>query len=260
MKMQWLGLALLGTLACGVSADDLDDVKAHKAIRIGVLKNALPFGQIDAEDKAQGYDGEFATAIARRLGVRPIFVEGDVNSAAALLNQHKVDIVVAGLSRTADREKVMTFSRGYYVSNVKVLVPAALAGDEKKLASRVICITNDSGIGRELGQSYPALTLTSALNYDNAIGKFTSGDCDALAGEEAMLRYYQARLPNTRLSEYSLMLVNYGIGMRRSSGKLATAINDALSDIERSGDAERIFAHWFSGPSFADFYRSFRIG
>jgi polar amino acid transport system substrate-binding protein len=259
MKWHYAGLAAL----CGVSllarADDLDEVKARKSIRIGVLKNSLPFGQIEQEDKASGYDADFATAIARRLGTKPVFVESNVNSAAAMLNQRKVDIVVASLARSADREKVMAFSRGYYVSNIKVLVPQAIATDEEKLKSRVICVTNESGIGRELGRDYPNLTVNSALNLDNALAKISSGDCDALAGEEGTLRYYQSKLPKMVLSEYSLMLMNYGIGLRHDNGKLVTAVNDALADIERSGEAERIFSRWFTGPHFANFFRSFHI-
>lgn len=256
------GLACLALLQTVALADDLADIKARKEIKVGIRRSALPFGQMDHGDKPTGYDVEFAQAIGQRLGVKVVFSDVDASSAARQLDAKQIDMVAAALPRTPERERQMAFSRGYYLAVVKVLAPTNSIKKEANLKGKLVCVTRDSDLDRELPRAFPDTTPSGAQSYDDAIGKYSAGECEAVAGDEGTLRYHLSKFAkpaSLAFSDFSLLLQSYAIATRKGSKTLVDAIDKALMDIEATGEADKIFSHWFSGKAFNNYYRTFHI-
>jgi polar amino acid transport system substrate-binding protein len=62
------------------------------------------------------------------------------------------------------------------------------------------------------------------------------------------------------LSPFPLSVKSYGVGLRQGESALRKAINEALLDLEKSGEAEKIYNRWFGPGSDTPIPRTFRIG
>lgn len=75
-----------------------------------------------SSDFANGYDVQIAKLIAKRLGKNIIVVKTSWDGLPPALTSGKIDLIIAGMSPTAQRRKTIDFSDTYYQSNLTIVV------------------------------------------------------------------------------------------------------------------------------------------
>ena len=100
------GLGLLISLFLTISAN------ADK-IRIGTEGAYPPWNSKDASGKLIGFEVELAWSLCRYIGQQCVIVEQDWDGMIPALIMRKFDAIMAGMSITDERKKVITFSQGY---------------------------------------------------------------------------------------------------------------------------------------------------
>ena len=143
-------LGLLITLFLTISAN------ADK-IRIGTEGAYPPWNSKDASGKLIGFEVELAYSLCRYIGRQCDIVEQDWDGMIPALQMRKFDAIMAGMSITDERKKVITFSQGYAdeVASLAVMKGSSLEG-----------MDTPSGIGLSSpnGDATKALkTITGAL-------------------------------------------------------------------------------------------------
>ena len=63
---------------------------------------------------ANGYDVQIAKKVAEELGKKPLIVKTSWNGLIPALTSGKIDMIIAGMSPTAERKKEVAFSKSYY--------------------------------------------------------------------------------------------------------------------------------------------------
>jgi polar amino acid transport system substrate-binding protein len=155
-------------------ADQFDDIQKAGKIRIAVAMGTPLFSFADQNLQPTGSDVETAAALAKDLGVEWEMVS--VTNAARIptLQANKADIVVADLSITPEREKVIDFSKPYAALTIIVAAPkdvvvhdyADLAGKRVGLTRATVndSITTQQAKGAEIMRFEDDATLiTSAI-------------------------------------------------------------------------------------------------
>ena len=71
---------------------------------------------------ANGYDVQIAKKVAEGLGKKPLIVKTSWNGLIPALTSGKIDMIIAGMSPTAERKKEVAFSNSYYTSEPVMLV------------------------------------------------------------------------------------------------------------------------------------------
>lgn len=116
------------TNSTGSAADDSNE------FRVGMECGYAPFNwtQIDnsngavaidgASEFAGGYDIEIAKKIADGLGKKLVVVKTEWDGLLPALTSGKIDAIIAGMSPTAERKKVIDFTDNYYRSNLVMVV------------------------------------------------------------------------------------------------------------------------------------------
>ncbi len=98
-----------------------DRINQNKKIVVGISPDYPPFAYVDQNFAIQGYDLALIQEIGRRLNlsldIRNMAFDGLVNSL--ILGQ--IDVAVAALSITPERDKVIDFTNVYYVGEDAVL-------------------------------------------------------------------------------------------------------------------------------------------
>src|SRR5687768_16879203 len=108
MKRICSGLLLGCILFVGVepasAQSTLDAVKARGTLIAGVRFDTPPYGSLDATGKSVGIDIDIANEVAKRLGVRLQLLQVTGQTRIPQLNAGKVDLLLAALARTPERE------------------------------------------------------------------------------------------------------------------------------------------------------------
>ena len=109
-------------------------VQADDYLRIGMEAAYAPFNWTQDDDSngavklegtnqyANGYDVQIAKKIAKELGKEPLIVKTAWNGLIPALTSGKIDMIIAGMSPTAERKQEIAFSNSYYTSEPVVLV------------------------------------------------------------------------------------------------------------------------------------------
>lgn len=277
MKKSWITIAILMMVAslvltaCGQKAADnkgagsgqadtgqtdtqqpaaknlLETIKANGTIRIGTEGTYAPFTYHDKDGKLTGFDVEIAEEIAKRLGVKPEFIETKWDGMFAGLNAKRFDVVINEVSINDDRKKKYDFSDPYIVSKA-VLIVNEDNTDIKKLSdlkgkkAGQSLTSNLSDIARQNGA-----TIVQTDGFNQAIDLLLSKRIDATVNDGLSYLDFKKQRPDAKIKVVaetdvatpSAVLINKG------NPELVEAINKALADMKADGTYLKISQKYF---------------
>jgi len=168
------------------AADQLADIKKAGVLKVAVIDQNPPFGQIDeATKETVGYDVDFAKLLAAKIGVKLEIVGTNPANRIPFLQSGKVDLIVADLTNTAERAKVISYDDlplgiaalragtvDAFTQDGSVLVPAlANAPDKAKFKILPDFVSKELiGIGVKKGEKAAEKDGTAAKIYDQWFG------------------------------------------------------------------------------------------
>ena len=126
-----MAAAMLAFTACGNDATEEDDTA--DVLRIGMECAYAPFNWTQVDDSngavaidgggyAGGYDVEIAKIIAESMGKELVIVKTVWDGLPQALQSGTIDLIIAGMSPTAERKETIDFSDAYYRSNLVMVV------------------------------------------------------------------------------------------------------------------------------------------
>ncbi|MDP9792811.1 glutamate transport system substrate-binding protein [Catenuloplanes nepalensis] len=200
-------------------------------LRIGVAANEPLIGEIK-EGVRSGFDVEIARYLARSLGYTNEsdveFVTVRTDERIRFLLAGHVDIVVASLSYTEDRAKLIGMAGPYFVTNQAFLVPKASAPtlrteDDFKEKKVKVCTSGSSTTEDELTRRGFDRSVVQDLQ-DCADGML-SGEYGAMSSDKTILAGYYSQHPQ----DFAYVQLPFGADERLHVG---VSINDeALRDL-----------------------------
>jgi cystine transport system substrate-binding protein len=141
-------ILLAGAAACvatrSLAAGELAALKARGSIRIATTGANKPYTFASIDSDLQGFDIDWARAIAARLGVAPAFVRLDWKGILPGLIAHQFDCAMSAIRVTPERAAAFDFSAPYGEDDVTIAVPAsngAVHGIEDLKGKRVSAAT-----------------------------------------------------------------------------------------------------------------------
>jgi len=245
-------------------ADQLADIKAKGVLVCGVMPNVEPMGYMDmSKGVVVGYDVDFCRAVATSLGVK---LELKVVSSEARipeLLEKRVDILAAILGYTPARAEQIDYSQAYFASNQILAVKkgSPLKVRDDVAGKRVSTMKGSSN----LVLMHREIPTAKMVSYDDAPSAFISmaqGKVDAFVLSEVMLRRFAAKLGDGNSIEILKPAVGveyWGLGVRKGEPQFLAAVNDALSHLETTGDAQKIFDTWLGPNTLYKMTRDFRV-
>ncbi|GAB3255050.1 type 2 periplasmic-binding domain-containing protein [Chitinimonas naiadis] len=261
MKKLPLVLALL-LLPSFALADGLADILKRGKMTVGVNVGVVPFGVRNANGSISGYDVDFALAIAKELGVKVEVVSVEPFERVKQLKLHKVDMLIANMGKTPEAERDMDFSTGYFVTSQKVL---AKKGRYKQLASlknATIGVSRGTSSETEVRKQLHAANIVPFDSLQEAATYLAQDKLDAISTGEVLLLGIQKKLPNPakyEITDIVLATTVYGIGVNKGEKALLSKVNATLGQLEKSGEAARIYNRWFGPNTATPLVRMFTI-
>ena len=177
--MKKLCLTILASLALTLGL--VSQVQADEYLRIGMEAAYAPFNWTQDDDSngavkidgtnqyANGYDVQIATKIAKDLGKEPLVVKTKWEGLVPALTSGKIDMIIAGMSPTAERKQEIAFSSSYYTSEPVLLVKkdSAYANAKSLEDFSGAKITSQQGV-----YLYDLISQISGAQKETAMGDF----------------------------------------------------------------------------------------
>ncbi len=203
---------------------------------------AFPPYEMTADDGSfEGIDIEVAAAIADKLGLELQVDDMDFDAALLAAQNGKSDMVMAGVTVTDERQKVMDFSDTYAEGIQSVIVP-----EDSDIASA------DDLAGKTIGTQRGTTGYIyctddfgedSVVAYDNgltAVQALNNGQVDAVVIDNAPAKEFVAANTGLKILDTAYAQEDYAIGVAKGNTALLDAINGALKELQADGTLQSI--------------------
>ena len=203
---------------------------------------AFPPYEMTADDGSfEGIDIEVAAAIADKLGLELQIDDMDFDAALLATQSGKSDMVMAGVTVTDERQKVMDFSDTYAEGIQSVIVPedsdiasvddlaGKTIGTQRGTTGYIYC-TDDFGEDSVVAYD-DGLTAVQALN---------NGQVDAVVIDNAPAKEFVAANTGLKILDTAYAQEDYAIGVAKGNTALLDAINGALKELQADGTLQSI--------------------
>lgn len=244
IKSILVGSALLvGAALTAVSA------QASDKIRFATEGAWAPFNYIDASGKPQGFDVDIAKALCAQMKADCEIVTQDWDGLIPGLKVRKFDAIIASMSITPDREKVVDFTNKYYSGGLRFLGRKGEKIDLNNLQGKTIGAQRATIAAQYLEDHYTGkANLKFYDNQDNVYLDLVSGRLDVVLSDELPTYNWLKTSGNGDKFEFkgkSFMKTDkIGIAVRKGD-KLKDKLNEALKAILANGTYEKINAKYF---------------
>ena len=252
-----VALSMAALIATPVAAQDQPE------IRIGTDGGYLPWSSMTPAGELTGFDIELAKLVCERMQRKCRFTAQPWEGQIPALEQGKYDILVGGISITAERKKRLAFTQSYgnLPINFAAAKSAGLNGKaswadlRQALVGKTIGVQSGTQSQRFMENELEGdVTVRLYDNQDSLNLDLLAGRLDAaLAGRSpwiALTRTTQGQdieilSPNLDFQQFNYLGVGVGGLMRKDADELRAAWDKALCALKTEGEVKRISEAWF---------------
>lgn len=137
---------MLGLTGCGAGKTASDSAEGGNVLKVGMECNYAPYNWSQADDSngavaiknvdnmyTNGYDVQIAAKIAKSMGKELEIYAYEWDSLIPGVQSGKLDMIIAGMSPTAERREKIDFSDNYYTSNLVIVTKSGKLDDVKTI-------------------------------------------------------------------------------------------------------------------------------
>ena len=245
---------LLTLVSFAVHADQLADIKKKGQIVIGVLGTDEPNSFVDPKTRELiGYDVDLGTAVAKKIGVKPVFKQIAVAARIPELQQGHVDLLAASLTHNKEREAQIDFSLTTFITGQKVLVKkSSNIADVPQLNGKRVLTVKGGTQEPNIRKAVPGVEVVTFETTQQAFLALQQGKGLAYVNDESSLIDDVGKLGD-RGKDYAILPTNLSIeplalGIKKGEAGVKSVVDETLRELEKSGQAEKIFFKWY-GPT-----------
>lgn len=217
---------------------------------------APPQEMYTTSGQAEGSDIDTGNAVAKQLGLTPVYVNTNFDTIIEALQTGKCDLIITGIFITPPRQKQINFVP-YFTAGQQLLAakgnPQHLAPTYTALCGKTIAtqigdaeLTTAQQFSKQCQNAgKPAIKILSSQKVDTALQQVTTGRAAAFFYDSPLIAYYV----HTQPSQFSaagpaIDTVLEGIGVTKSHQALYTAVAAAMKHIEANGQYAVILKKW----------------
>ena len=247
-----LALAAASLASRPAEAQTVDEIIKRGKARIGVLIGAPPYGSVDAQGNAIGYDMDVANLVGKYLGV-PIEVTHLTPPARIpALEAGKVDMLISTLAPTPERARAILFTIPYSAFQTgiyaKKSTPIKTWADLKGMK---VGVNRGSSVEREFTNREKELGLTILRFEDDStvMQALFSGQVQAIAGPDAQAHAAMKAKGDTETeAKFFFGIQPNSMAVRKGATDLHQWLNNVIYYIKQNGELNAVSEKWVGGP------------
>ncbi len=255
-------ITVLGTPAFGgdlvTHSPTLQKVMSAKVLRVGVNPRFKPFSFVEGNQR-KGVDIDIATLLAKKLGVRvEIVVPKTFSDLIPMLRAGDIDIVMAGMSITFDRAKVIDFSDPYFDTGLSILLNKitttrlgiSTASDYRSLHKElvrngkgnrlIVAVTRGKAPERIVPRFFPGAQIKRYPTNEAAAEATLKGETDIMVHDEVFLKVWLKE--NAKRANFRLVVLDppfkpdyYGFAVQKGNQDFLNLLNVFVLELRANG-------------------------
>lgn len=172
----------------GAGAQTLDRIKQRGTLIVGVNTDYKPFGFLDPSGSIIGMEPDLAKDMADQLHVKLQMVPVQAANRMEFLRQGRIDLVLASLSYSPQRAKVVGLVEPAYYDGGTALLARKSAGLKawSDLRGKPVCGTQGAYYNRPVAEKYGANIVAFATSAE-AESALLNGSCVGYVEDSGML-------------------------------------------------------------------------
>jgi polar amino acid transport system substrate-binding protein len=243
-----------------VTAQDspvLDRIVETSTLRVGMSGSQPPFNMKARDGTPMGLEVDLANALAAMMKVELQIVEKPFADLIPALEAGEVDMVLSGMSITADRSRTVSFVGPYMMSGKSILTKSATlaaiqeAGDLNESDIRLVALRNSTS--EEFARTnLPDAQLTTVASYDEAIEMLRADETGALIADMPICMLTVMRFPNDGFAtlDQPLTLEPIGLALSANDPQLENLVRNYIAALEGTGILESLRKAWLENGSW----------
>ena len=259
MKVKFAALvaAIAGlAISAGVAAaDQLDDIKKKGTLVVGVKTDYPPWGMRDSNGNIVGMEPDMAADVAKRLGVKLELVSVVSSNRMQFLQQGKIDLMIATMSDTAERRKVVGIvDPVYYASGVAILAnKQANIKAAADLKGKPVCALQGAFYNNDLQSKYTGQELVAFKGIPEAEQALLDGRCVGFVYDDVVLVWKKAQEKKwdgfdvVALPEWSPVPWGLAVKIEELGGPWGKFMAETTKDWLKSGTLVALEKKWVGG-------------
>ncbi|MFH1061154.1 MAG: transporter substrate-binding domain-containing protein [Pseudomonadota bacterium] len=252
-----LGLVLI-TAGPAAAGPVLARVLAAGEVRVGLDPAFPPLEARNKKGDLVGFDVDLARLVAEALGVRLRLVDMPFPALLPALREGRLDLVLSGVTMTAQRNREVAFVGPYLVAGQTVLLRRGLMGRVRAPADLdrpdyTLAATRDTTAAEAARQSMPQARLIVTANEQEAFALVRAGKADAMVADMPYNAFMAFRHPEVGLIHLDspFTFEPLGIVMAQGDPDLVNFLANLLTQLKGNGELDRIGQKWFQDPAWA---------
>ena len=216
-----------------------------QTVRMGTEGAYPPYNFINDKGEIDGYERDVGDKLCEIAKLKCVWVKNDWDSIIPNLVSGNYDTIIAGMSITEERDKVIDFTDPYFPPDPSVYI--ALAGASADVAKGNVAAqvnTIQSGYVADSGA-----TLVEFPTPDETTAAVRNGEVDAVFADKSFLQKTvdESNGELVFVGENIMLGKGVGLGVRESDTELKGKLNAAIAVMKKDGSLNALIAKWFDG-------------
>ncbi|WP_157151062.1 basic amino acid ABC transporter substrate-binding protein [Brachyspira sp. SAP_772] len=233
-------ISLLAVLSCGKEESDV--------LYVGTNAEYPPFEYLDENGNVVGFDVELINEISKIIGKKIEIKDMTFDGLIPALEAKTIDILIAGITATESRKKVINFSKPYFESQQAIVVK-----EDNNTITNFDSLNNTYTVGVVLGY-VGDVALTESKKVDkierfnrtaDTIVALQNGKIDAAIMDHPIAVGYIKNNEGLKAIKTDLSIQELCIGFRKEDIKLLEDVNNALDTLKENGKYDELVKKYF---------------
>ncbi len=230
-----------------------DKIIKRDVLIVGVKTDTIPFGFIsETTHQPEGFDIDVARYIAQDIlgNSRKIkFVSVEAGNKIEAVASGEVDMIIATMSITPQRQLLIDFSKPYYFAGQTALVREdsnihTFSDLKHKTTIVVLGTTAENNIRRII----PTARIIGYKNYTEAFNSFIQGNADAISTDDTILSGFLINHKGYRILKNKISKEPYAIGLRKpedgEDDRLKRNVDQIITRMYQDGTLRELKKKW----------------
>jgi polar amino acid transport system substrate-binding protein len=260
-KTFWLALLATLTLVGGCAAIQrgpeaparLQQILDAGELRIGVTGDLPPLNMKDRNGDFMGLEIDLVRELGAAMNLRVRFVERRFADLLPALRRGEVDLVVAGLTMTPERNARVAFAGPYFISGTSILSKSEEIADVEDpaaldVAGRTYVALEGSTSAAFIRDRLPRSRLVTAADYESGVQMVLDDDADGLVADFQVCTLAEWRNSGAGLHTMMTPFTTepLGIALPPDAPLLLNLVTNYLNTLERTGMLAQLKAKWLT--------------
>ncbi|WP_422836469.1 ABC transporter substrate-binding protein [Agromyces binzhouensis] len=245
-----------GTSASDDASDNPYGLITPGQIRVASLGDAKPYTFTDENGEFTGFDVEFFTDVASRIGIDDVVFTGqDFSAILPAVANGQFDAGVAAIGITDERKQTVDFSDGYLAGYLTVMAsPAAGIEDASGLAGKRLGVVQGTLQEAYAVKNFTDTELVRFPDNNAAISAVNSGSIDAHFLDYEAAKEYAEQYGLVNAIDIPSFDAPAGFAIAKGNAEFQAALNEALHAAMEDGTWKELYEKWFPGSPMPDQY------